>query len=140
MIKIPTWFWVIAVIALIWNLLGVMAFLMHINISPEMLASMSAEEQKLYADTPLWSKVAFGIAVFAGAIASIMLLMKKKLSSMIFTISLLAVLAQQFYIFFVSNTMQVLGYGQAVMPAIVIIIAVALVHFANSCRKKRWIN
>ena len=99
-----------------------------------------AEEQKLYADTPLWSKVAFGIAVFAGAIASIMLLMKKKLSSMIFTISLLAVLAQQFYIFFVSNTMQVLGYGQAVMPAIVIIIAVALVHFANSCRKKRWIN
>lgn len=38
-IKAPTWFWVIAVVALIWNLLGVAAYIMDVTMSAEDIAS-----------------------------------------------------------------------------------------------------
>ncbi|NNC97213.1 MAG: hypothetical protein HKN88_03985 [Gammaproteobacteria bacterium] len=68
--KLPMWFWVVAVLALIWNLLGLGAFLSTaVLMSPETLASMSPAEQELYANTPSWANVAFGVAVILVCLA-----------------------------------------------------------------------
>jgi len=72
----PHWsFWVICIVALIWNVMGSINFIMQTN--PEMLANYPETAQSLIASRPLWATIAFAIAVFGGALAEILLLLKK---------------------------------------------------------------
>ena len=44
----PTWFKVVAVLALLWNLLGCLAFFSDLRISPEDLAKLPEAQQALW--------------------------------------------------------------------------------------------
>ena len=87
--KPPIWFWVIAVVALVWNLMGVMAYIGQAYMTEAELNALPEVEQALYANYPAWATAAFAIAVFGGAIASIALLLRKKLAKTLFLISLI---------------------------------------------------
>jgi hypothetical protein len=45
----PKWFTPVAILALLWNLLGASAYLMDVTISPEAVAKMGDAEQAMYA-------------------------------------------------------------------------------------------
>lgn len=137
-IEIPSWFKIGAIIALVWNLLGVMAFFGQVMMTPEMLAELPQPEQELYANTPLWATIAFAIAVFSGALGSLALLLKKPICYRLFIVSFTAVLIQMFHAFFISNSFEVFGPGGAVMPVMVIIIALMLVRFAAKGLNNKW--
>lgn len=136
---IPTWFWVVFGILLIWNLLGVMAFVQQMMVTSEQIAAMSSEEQKLYAELPVWVTVAFACAVFGGALGCALALMKKALAMPVLIVSLLGVLVQMAHTFFISKAFEVYGPGTAIMPIMVIIIAIILVWLANLSKQKGWL-
>lgn len=139
-VVIPSWFKVAAILALVWNLLGVMAFVGHMMMTPEMIAELPQAEQALYGSVPLWATIAFTVAVFAGTFASIALLMKKRICYPLFIASLVAVLVQMFHSFFISNSYEVYGPGGTIMPVMVIIIAFILVRFAGKGIKNSWFS
>src|SRR6478609_7643657 len=91
--KPAAWFWIVSVISLLWNLMGVMAFVMQVTMSPEALQAMSEGERSLYTDIPMWSTITFGVAVFGDTLGSILLLLRKKLATMVFTVSIVFTLA-----------------------------------------------
>ena len=134
--QLPKFFNLLAGLAIIWNLLGIMAFVSQMLMTPEMLAQMPTAEQELYQSTPMWVTVAFAIAVFTGTIGSLVLLMKKALSLKILMISLVAVFAQMFYLFVLANAFAVYGISGSIMPAMIIVVAIALVRWAK-CLKAR---
>ena len=86
-VAIPGWFKVVAILALIWNLLGVMAFVGQMLTTPEQIAELPLAEQNLYAATPIWATLAFAIAVVSGALGSLALLMKKAFCYQLFVLS-----------------------------------------------------
>ena len=128
--KASMWFWVIAVIALLWNLAGLAAFAMHVMMTPETLAAMPEAEQALYTQAPDWFNAAFGIAVIGGTLGAIMLLLKNIFAVTLFSISLLGVLAQNSYSFLMSDTFAVLGNEAMIMPITVIIISAFLMWYS----------
>lgn len=136
----PTWFKVITIIALVWNLLGVAAFAVQMMMTPEMLAALPEDQQALIASTPAWVNIAFACAVFGGALGCIFLLMKKSLAVVMFAISLVGILAQNVNSFFLSNAIEVYGAGSAIMPMFVIAFAVFLLWMARHAKAKEWIN
>lgn len=139
--KLPTWFWVVSGLALFWNLMGVGAFFSDVvMMTPERLAEMKPEMQNLYASTPSWANMAFGVAVICGALGSIGLLLKQSWATPVFAISLLGVLVQMTYAFFFSKSFEVFGPGAAIMPVMVIVIAVGLIWFAHSSTMKGWLD
>ena len=69
--KPPTSFYVIAGAALIWDLLGVFAYVSQVRMSPEDLAALSEAQRMLIESTPAWSTAAFAIAVNGGALGSL---------------------------------------------------------------------
>ena len=89
---------------------------------------------------PIWATIAFTVAVFAGAIGSIALLMRKRICYPLFVVSLVAVLVQMFHSFFISNSYEVYGPGGTVMPLMVIIIAFLLVAFSIKGRNNNWFS
>ena len=66
--KPPTWFYLIAALALLWNLAGCTAFVADLQLTPEDLARLPEAQQALYRERPLWALVATGVAVIGGAL------------------------------------------------------------------------
>lgn len=132
----PKWLKTTAIIALIWNLLGIMAFVAHLMMTPAMLAELPDAERALYETAPSWLVYAFGLAVIAGTLGCIALVMKKAWAVPLFIASLIGVLAQNTHSFLLSNTFDVYGTSAMIMPAMVIVIAFLLVWLAITLKNK----
>jgi len=124
-------FWIIGIVALIWNLTGVYAYLQQAYMTAEDLAALPLEQQPLYENIPAWVTGAFAIAVFGGSLACILLLIRKKLATTLFLVSLLGVIVQTSYYVFMSDTVEVLGPEGLIMPIIVLLIGVFLLWYAK---------
>lgn len=139
-IKLPMWFWIASVLALLWNLLGVGAFFAQMFMSPETLAQMTEAQRMALATNPLWFNVAYGTSVIAGALGCVCMLLRNKLAIPLFMISLLSILVQMFYSFFMSEHVANYGPGEIIMPIMIIMIGISLTWFARGSHQKGWIN
>ncbi len=139
-IKIPVWFWIVAALALVWNLMGVMAYIGQVTMTPEALAELPEAERALYESTPAWVNGVFALSVFGGALGCIGLLLRKSWAKWLFIISLLSVLAQMYYAFFVSRSFEVFGPGAVIMPVMIIAVAVFLVWLSHMGKNKGWLH
>lgn len=133
-------FWIISIVALLWNLIGIMAFSMDIMMTPEALDALPAAERELYESSPIWLKFVYGVAVFGGTVGSILLLMKKFSAYRVFLVSLIAILIQMLYSILFTKSMEVYGPTALIMPVLVIAIAFFLLWYTKSCQTKGWIS
>jgi len=139
--KPPAWFWVVSVVALLWNLVGAMAYLAQAFITDEGKAMLPADKLELLENTPAWATAAFAIAVWAGVLGCIGLLVRKKWARPVLLLSLFGILVQMAYSFFMTNATEVYGIVEGVvMPLLLIGIGIGLVLFANSSQNKGWIS
>lgn len=139
-IKLPVWFWAVAGLALLWNVVGVMAFFLQINQTPEALAAMSDAHRNLYETRPVWAFLAFAVAVFAGLFGCVALLMRRKFATILFIISLLSLIVQNYYSFGVAKVQNIYPANAMILPAMVVVIAVFLIWFSRSATAKKWMN
>ena len=139
--KIPTWFWAVAIFFLLWNMMGVFSFFTHTFISEEVLAALPEKERELYGDYPIWTTIVFAIAVFFGLFGSLGLILKKKWSKLAFIISLCAIIPQMTHNVFFTKSMDVYGPGQAAtMPILVVVFGFFLIWFSNYSIIKNWLK
>jgi len=136
----PSGFWIISVLALLWNLVGVAMFFLQFNMSPETLAAIPAEQRALYESTPAWVNGAFAVAVFGGALGSAMLLLKKRLALPLLVLSLLGLLAQAGYTYLMTPAFRVHGASGAIFAVVLVLIALFLVWFARRSLARGWIG
>ncbi|WP_297762415.1 hypothetical protein [uncultured Muriicola sp.] len=138
--KPPVWFWIVSVLALLWNLMGVMNYLGSAFMKEAIKAEMTPEQVNLMESTPAWVTAAFAIAVWFGAAGCIGLLLRKKWAKSALGMSLIGVLAQTGYGFFMTNATDVYGQTEAIIiPLMVIVIAIFLIFFARLSERKLWI-
>ena len=98
--KPPVWFWIISILALIWNSMGVNQYLQQAYNTEAFKSMVSTEELEMISQLPTWYTAVFAIAVFAGALGCILLLLRKKLAYFVLLLSLISVLFQMGYITF----------------------------------------
>ena len=137
---IPSWFKVAAILALIWNVLGLMAFIAQIAMTPDDISRLPQAQQDLLATTPLWATVAFAVAVISGTLASIALLMRKIICYPLYIASLTGVMVQMFHAFVISNSFEIYGPSGTIMPIMVIVVAWLLMKFSASAVKNKWFD
>ena len=116
--------------------MGLLAFVAQMSITEEMMAALPEAQQELYKNIPSWVIACFAAAVFGGVIGCILLLIRTKLAIPVLVISMIGVLGQYGHMFFMTNTMEVMGAGAMILPAIVVLISIALVPYALSCKQK----
>jgi hypothetical protein len=104
------------------------------------VAEFSEAQRQLYAARPQWLFVVYGVAIFSGLGGAIGLLMRKSWASMLFAVSLVAIIVQFGYTFLGMHAVQVIGAAAAIpFPVVIFVIGVALLWFANRSRKAGWI-
>ena len=133
--KPPIWFWIVSVVALVWNGLGVMAYLARAFATEEMIAELPTEQQaEFLTEYPAWYTAAFAIAVFAGTLGCLALLLRKKWAYGLFVLSALGAIVQHVYLF-----MNV-DMPSLVMPVMVIVVCLFLIWFAKNATAKGWMS
>jgi hypothetical protein len=133
-IKPPIWFWIISVIALIWNIMGVNAYLQQAYNTESYQAMYSAEQLEIAANMPAWVTAVFAVAVFSGALAAIGLLLRKGWAVKLWLLSLIAVIMQMGYTL-------INGYeSDMIMTIMIIVFALVFVWFSRMSKTKGWIS
>lgn len=136
----PKWFTAVAIVALLWNLMGVLAFVMQIMMPAEALAELPEAQRALYQNIPFWATAAFAIAVFAGCLGCVLLLLEKALATPVFALSLVAIVVQDIHGLLLTDSIAVLGSQAVIMPACVALIAVALLLWSRHSVQKAWLK
>ena len=139
-IKPTSSFWIIGIIALIWNLMGVFAYLQQAYMTVEDVTALPLDEQALYDNIPAWVTAAFALAVFGGALGCILLLLRKKLATFVFIISFISILAQMTYNLLMSKAIEVYGPGGMIMPIMVAVIGAFLVLYSKKMQSNGILN
>ena len=129
-------FWVIGAIALIWNALSVVNY--FVQMDPDVISAYRGSEQAIIVGRPAWATGAFAIAVFAGAIGSLLLLLRRSAASYLFIASLIGVIGTMIHALGVDAEF---GPGE-IVGIIVMPLAVAafLIWYTKSTQAKGWIS
>jgi hypothetical protein len=138
--RVPGWFRLLAVLGLAWNAFGVYMYLSKVGMFGDPLAGLDQAHRALAATVPSWVTAAFAVAVFAGLIGTLLLVMLKRLAKPMLVLSLLAVLVQCGWIVGMSNARAVEGNMALMMPGLIVIVALLLVWLAMVGDRKGWLS
>ena len=123
-------YWLIAIIAILWNFMGIIAYLGQAYISDDAIKMLPEENQLYFSNVPAWVTAAFAVAVFGGFIGSIGLIIRKKWAYFLFVISFVALVTQHIYNFFIQNYIEMTG-SQVILPIVTFIVALFLIYFSK---------
>ena len=134
----PKWYMPVAIVALLWNLMGCAAYLMDVTLTPEAVAAMSPDQQALYAARPAWAVAVYAIAVWGGALGCVGLIMKKRWAKGALLASLLGLIAQDIALFGMSPV--AIETSVYALQGMVLMIAVLLLLLANKAARQGWLE
>lgn len=137
--KPPAWLRVVAVAALLWNILGCIAFVADLRLSPADMAKLPEAQQALYAARPGWAVAATAVAVFGGVLGSLGLLLGKRWALPVFVLSLLGILVQDFGLFVLADGASLAGPVAVVMQGLVLVIGIGLVWLSRKGIARGWL-
>lgn len=135
----PAWFWIVAVLGLLWELFGVAMYLMHVGVIPN-AKEMSEAERSLMEASPLWVTGLFAIGVFGGALGALGLVLCRRWARPLLILSLIAVILQFGGWLLATEAIRVIGPSVFVMPAVIVAVAILLVWLATVGVGKGWLR
>lgn len=133
-------FWIIGGAALVWNLIGFVFYLSDVTRSPEALAAFTEAQQAFLGSTPAWATAAYAIAVNAGVLGGLFLLLRKDWAVPAFIASLAGIVVQDIHAFVLSNGLEVWGTSSVYLPSLVLVIGAALLMYARQAKAKGWLS
>ena len=136
--KPPISYNVIAGLFLVWNLIGLMFYYQQMTLTPETMASMGAEIAAFMEATPVWANSGYAIAVNAGVLASIALLLRKSWAFPLFVLSFAGVLVQDLDAFVLRDVVAVWGSSAFYVPSAVIVICVIELWYSRSVANRYY--
>jgi hypothetical protein len=137
----PMTHWLVAGAGLIWNLFGFMIYLMTVRATPEQMAQQYNAAEIAFMDAiPVWATSANAIAVTAGVLASVLLLLRKSLALPLFLLSLAALLIQDLYSFVLEDVVGVFGMVPLYIQGTVLVIAIALIFYTRGAKNRGLLN
>lgn len=133
-------FWIASIVGLLWNLLGVNAYLQQAYNTESFRANFNEQQLAIMDNLPAWATAAFAIAVFFGALGCIALLLKNKFAKPLLIISLIGVVVQFSHQLFMTNASDFYTTFDLIMTIMIPIISVFLIWMSNKAVVKGWIS
>ncbi len=141
-VKTPVHLWIVGALALLWNGFGCFDYLMTRTRGAAYVESMmhtdDGEAIMAYIDAfPIWAAAGWGLGVWGGLAGAILLLMRHRLAVPVLLASLVGAIGGIGYQLANPSGIVELSTGvNAVMPYVIIAIAVALFLYARAMRIK----
>ena len=128
-------FWIIIVVTLIFNVMGVINYFVQMH--ADSLASFPEKYRPIIEGRPAWATAAFAIAVFGGSLGSLLLLLRKSAAIYVLIASLLGVLVTMMHIFGVAGLRSFEIWIGVLMQ---LVVTAFLIWYSKLVERKGWIS
>jgi len=123
-------FWVICVLALLWNIGGSINYLMQTNL--EFVSKLPETHRAIIQGRPAWATGGFAVGVFGGALGCLLLLFRKSIATHLFIASLLGIIVTMIHTVNVANSNISFSLSEAVVMILLpVIVAAFLVWYSK---------
>jgi hypothetical protein len=136
--RTPWHFWVVGVVALLFNAIGVFDFVMSFTQGASYMASAGMNPAQIdhYLGMPIWMKFVWAIGVWGAFLASVLLLLRKKLALPIFVVSLAAFLLSLVYTYVLTNGAAIMGEKVAMSSAVITVLLLFFIWYSRLMTKR----
>ncbi len=132
-------FWVLAVFALLWNVLGSVNYLGQMN--ADLVATMPETHRAIIEGRPAWATGGFAVSVFAGALGGLLLLLRKSAAFFLFVASLLGAMVTMIHTIDVATSkidFDTIEIGVMILAPLVV--AAFFIWYSKQAEGKGWIG
>jgi hypothetical protein len=131
----PLHLWIVGILSLLWNLVGVTDYVMTQTRNEAWLAMMT-EEQVAWIDAfPAWSEAAWALGVWGALLGSILLLVRSRYAVHAFGVSLAGLAVASVYQWLLDPMPGEVDPMMAAIPVVIWVIAIALLVYAMRMQK-----
>jgi hypothetical protein len=136
--KTPWHLWLVAIVAVLWNTMGVVDFTMTMTRNEAYLKGLTPAQVDYIRNFPVWSIVAWGAGVYGGLLGSIALLLRRRWAVPVFLVSILGVIVTSVYSHLISDLDKVMGGGAGgmIFSAVIFVIAMFLWLYARAMTRR----
>jgi len=132
-------FWIISAIALIWNVMGSINFLLQLN--ADAVASFPATHRAIIEGRPVWATAGFATAVFGGTLGCLLLLFRKSAAFYFFVASLLGVFVTMIHTLRIATATGNFSLFEIVMMILLpVVVAALLIWYTKQAERQGWIR
>lgn len=136
----PRSFYIIGIAALIWNLIGVMTYVMQVTMNDAAMAALPEDQQAFIQNSPIWVTAAYAIAVNAGAMGCILLLVRQSWAYLVLVVSFAGIVIQNLYGYIMGGAVGVYGAAGVGLSITVILIGAYLIAYSKGAMNKGWLK
>ena len=120
-IKTPWHLWLVGVVAVLFNSIGVFDFVMSMTQGEAYMAGagMTPAQIDHYQTMPAWMTVVWAVGVFGAFAGSVLILLRNKLAWPVLAVSLAAFLISVAYTYVLTDGGKIMGQSMAVTSAVI---------------------
>ncbi len=135
--RTPWHLWVIGVVALLWNAMGALDYVMTQTRNEEYMSNFTPEQLSFFYGFPAWVDAAWAIAVWGGVLGPLLLLIRRRYAVWVFLASLIAMVITAFQNYVLSNGMEIIGDAFTLgFTAAIFLAALALFLYARTMQQR----
>jgi hypothetical protein len=132
-------FWLLAVFALIWNVLGSLSYLGQMN--ADLVATMPETHRAIIEGRPAWATGGFAVSVFAGALGGLLLLLRKSAAFYLFVASLFGAMVTMIHTIGVATSIIEFSTVEIVVMILApLMVAALFIWYSKQAEGKGWIG
>lgn len=134
----PISFYIVAGVFLFFNVTGLIFYYQQMTLTPQMLQGLDASTIAFLEATPVWATSGYAIAVNAGVVASIVLLLRKAWALPVYIVSFAGVLTQDFDAFVLRDAVGVWGSSAYYVPSVVLVMCLVEIWYSRSVANRYY--
>jgi len=134
--RTPRHLWIVGIVALLWNLIGAMDYIMTETENEGYMSKFTPEQLEFFYSFPVWLVALWAIAVWGGVLGAVLLLLRKKLALPVLVVSFLCMVVTAIHNYGFAGGADIVGGVGLVFSAVIFVIAFALVMYARGMTRK----
>ena len=134
---VAAWYWPVAVACLLFEAAGAYLFANSLRLDP---ATLPLDQRAIFDATPQWMTIAWAVAIGAGLLGAMGLLMRRRFAEPLLLGSLIAVAVQFSGLFLVTQLRELTPEEHLVVPVVILALAYAFWQAAKRARRRGWLR
>jgi hypothetical protein len=135
-VKAPVHLWIIGIVSLLWNALGVFDYLATKMRLEFYMSQFTPEQLDYFYAFPAWMVAAWAVAVWGDLLGSVALLLRKAWAVWLFGAGVLGLAVSSVYNFVLTNGLEIMGSEAGMFTLVIWIIALFLFFYALAMAKR----
>jgi hypothetical protein len=137
---VPKWYWLAAVVALLWTIAGCWGYVVQVTTSPAEIAAMTPAQQADWPTMPMWVTASYAVAVWSALAGAVLLLLRRMLARPLFLLSLVGIVLTFGWSLLETDMLTRKGPISAAFPCFIFLAGVAMWWLASYATRRGWLR